>query len=109
MNQIKFSHDSYDKFRRLEILPDKVTLLQVFVINNSELSNAFVRYDTLFWDNENNENFFELPKGKLLVLLFQTDLIRSGGDLFTTIRRHTQEKEKYYKKLEGEDFKVVIV
>jgi hypothetical protein len=105
MNQIKFSHD-YFKLNYLIENKVNVRLLHVFVINSSEIQKDFLNYDTIFWDKEKQEKgYYPLPKGQVLVLLFY------GGweNLFTTIRRFTPEKLKYYNSKIGEEFKLVQV
>jgi len=112
MTSIKFSHDSYNKLRSQEAIPQEAKLLQVFVVDRKELSESFLRYDTLYWEETHGgdvqEQFYALPKGKLLVLLLES-VHQSGCSCWTTIRRWTPEKETYYKSMQGQKFKVEIV
>ncbi len=95
--KIKFSHN-YPK------LPANPTaeLIQVFVVDFEDLSKEFIEYDTQFVDKDSFGNY-PLPRGKLLVLLF-----RDFWNLFTTVRRWTPEKQKYYQSNTGNLFNVVI-
>jgi hypothetical protein len=99
MPTIKFSH----RYSKMAIQTECAKLLQVFVIEYSELSKQFIEYDTFYLDN--GIEFYPLPKSKLLVLLFQ------DGDndyVFTTIRRWTLKKEEYYKSLMGDILNVEV-
>ena len=95
MNTIKFSH-------RYVKMPDDVTytrILEVFIANKNDLYKGFVEYDTLI-DTTAYEHY-QLPPGKLIVLLLQS-ASKSSYSLWTTIRRWTQEKEKYYRGIRGQ-------
>ena len=100
MNPIKFSH-RYDK------LPgcgnQKVRLLEVFKVNLDDLSARFIDYDTM----RGGERSWNLPKGELLVLLFEPTCCPDCG-LFTTVRRWTEQKEKYYRGQRGEFLELII-
>jgi hypothetical protein len=108
MTSIKFSHDSYNKFRSQEGIPQEAKLLQVFVVDRKDLSESFVEYDTLFWNEKEQVEYFDLPRGKLIVLLLES-IHASGCTCWTTIRRWTPEKERYYKSMQGQRFKIEIV
>ena len=84
-NEIKFSHKTYFKLQNIDV-DDKIVLLEVFIKTREDLAKEFVSYDTSY-TQEDRGAFYELPKGKLLVLLF-CDI---NDRLFTTIRRHTPE------------------
>ena len=79
-------------------------LLEVFTVDKG-LSPAYVEDDTLIYsiDPQTREHY-ALTDGILLVLLFKT----KEGFMFTTIRRHTPEKEAYYREARGQVFTVVI-
>ncbi len=100
MNVIKFSHE-YEKMPGDKI---DTILLEVFITDN--ISERFKIYDTLikgknpFYSN----SYYPLPKGKVIVLLLYSD-----SQLWTTIRRWTLEKEKYYRRLRGEQVKIEIL
>jgi len=82
----------------------RTRLLQVFVCDRKDLGELFVNYDTAY-----SKGFYELPKGKLLVLLLQSQ--GNGmffGDVWTTIRRYIPYKEEYYRGLIGQDIKIEI-
>lgn len=95
IKSIKFSHN-YTKFPNN---PDPSTLLEVFVVDH-DLHGAFVRYDTSIIGGGN----YRLPSGKKLVLLLQS----VDGVLWTTIRRHTDDKEAYYRRLRGKPIGIVM-
>ena len=105
MRKIKLSHN-YVKIDNVNI-EQPVKLLQIFVTDKSKLSSYFIDYDTKYHSEEKCLprpvfEFYKLPKGTLLVLLFQDYM----GNLFTTVRRHTPEKEKYYYGCVGNEFKI---
>ena len=107
MNKIKFSHGYF----KLRVGGDRIKsarLLQIFKCHYDDLGERFVKYDTIYWDKGSeyhNPYYFKLPKTKLLILLFK-DIMEDI--LFTTIRRYTPEKHKYYKSKMGEIFEIVI-
>lgn len=105
MRKIKFSH-KYEK------MPEDLSiniLLGMFITTRKDLGKFFVDYDTSWFDSPKNgtssKGKYPLPKGKLLVLLFG-----SGAKpiLWTTIRRWTPMKEKYYKKAVDCEFEIVF-
>lgn len=75
-------------------------LLQVFTCNRDQLGQDFVLYDSSYPDG-----VYELPAGKLLVLLL------SSGDstLWTTVRSWRPSKEIYYRGLIGQEVEIEIV
>lgn len=94
MKQIKFSHD-YNKLEGAKF----ARLLQVVPVKLEDLSPEFLAYDT---DNGR----FQLPKqGDYLMLLFNHE---GTWSLFTTIRRNTPEKLRYYQATVGEEFEIII-
>ncbi|MBN2039602.1 MAG: hypothetical protein JW864_06150 [Spirochaetes bacterium] len=94
---IKFSHD-YDKIAGTK----EARLLEVLNINLQNLSEDFIKYDT--------GEIFVLPrKGDYMMLIFQkinSQPYSRRCDLFTTLRRRTDEKEKYYRKAIGRVFQL---
>lgn len=92
---IKFSH-LYDK---MPIDPSPSTLLEVFVVND-DLSDGFVNYDTRI----SGGGKYRLPNGQKLVLLLQN----RDGVLWTTIRRCTSCKLRYYRGIRGADVNIVV-
>lgn len=94
---IRFSHQ-YPK------LPEGIksaVLLAVQETTKEHLPEDFLAYDTMYHDADKRQ-YYPLPEGQVLVLVFW------GGALFTTIRRWTSEKARYYRSLVGEEFEVVI-
>lgn len=101
MKQIKFSHDYWKLPSKIRLSGKGVAiLLQVIKIHFNELSTWFKNYDTYYFDNH-----YELPNTDLILLLLRT---KDTPELFTTIRRYTQNKWKYYKELEGQSFEVIL-
>ena len=94
MKSIKFSR----VYRKFPPDDDPSTLLHVFTVDVTELSPAFIDYDTTdeFGDK------YPLPKsGLVLVLLLYQSCNRH---LWTTIRRQTPRKEAYYRSMIGKEF-----
>ena len=92
---IKFSH-VYPKLRGQKF----ARLLEVVLRERAELSENFIEYDTKY----GSDNSYPLPNGIYLILVFL------GNDLipFTTARRWTQEKERYYREAIGKNFNIQI-
>lgn len=97
MNKIKFSH----KYYKFPAAYEKSRVAQIIVMDEKEISQPFRDYDTEFITNHiSARSYYPLPKGKLILVLL---IANSGlGWLWTTIRRWTPEKEKYYKSIVGE-------
>jgi hypothetical protein len=91
MNIIKFSHE-YKKLNHEQC----GVLLSVHRIYLEEQSQAFLEYDT--------EGIYKLPKeGSFLLLSF----LGNGGTFFTTLRRTTPEKWRYYNSMILKEFEFV--
>jgi hypothetical protein len=103
MNEIKFSH-KYLKFPKDFNFGNAYKLIHVFVEDSYNLKKDFIEYDTFYAEGEEVKSY-KLPVGKVLVLLF--DAHEFG--CFTTIRRLTPEKEKYYKGAVGSFFLFKLV
>ena len=99
MNKIKFSH-RYIKLRDIEN-GEKAWLLEVLEKTTNKLSKTFINYDTC----KSSGGYYQLPAGRVLILLFQH--IRTGR-VFTTVRRWTQKKERYYTSCRGELFEALV-
>jgi len=103
MTQIKFSHiynkllDSHDD------VIGKATLLQVIPIKLEDLSADFIDYDTDY-------GTYQLPvKGEYMMLIFLKPSFGCPNlNLFTTLRRWTPEKYRYYLEKVGKIFEVVL-
>ena len=103
--QIKFSH-RYPKLHNQK----SAQLLQVALCDRSELSEKFIEYDTVYESepaigvcSESVVGHYPLPNGRYMVLLFQ------GNEHipFTTVRRFTEEKFRYYNSSIGKLFDIV--
>jgi len=101
MNKIKFSH----LYTKMPFDREKTQLLEVLIADKKELSKEFIRHDTHI--DESGE--YQLPEGKLIVLILlslQEDSM--AWEQWTTVRRWTPEKEKYYRSLRGQNVEIVI-
>jgi hypothetical protein len=99
---ITFSH-LYYKMPVLDVmLAYKTELLHVFVEDIGTIGKEFREYDTHIYPGF---DYYPLPKkGRFLILILYTH-----GFLWTTMRRWTQYKEKYYCDNIGKDFKIFII
>ena len=102
MRKIKFSH-RYLKTMGVN-MGEPVTLVQVWNTNTTELTDEFIEYDTVYFENGEKKNY-HLQVPMICMVLFFVD---SSGKLFTTIRRTTPNKEAYYNTSIGSDFELVI-
>jgi hypothetical protein len=100
---IRFSHADYGKFRRIQKRPPfTARLLQVFTLEDSEITDAFREYDTKYYTDHGIE-YYPLRGKTWIVLLFEAE----NGLLFTTVRSLNQEKLEYYRNAQGENFDIV--
>jgi hypothetical protein len=106
MKSIKFSH-RYTKMPGRVQHGSIVRLIEVLNSRFEDLHPAFINYDTTTVEGET----YPLPKkGNCLVLLFIGDGVTwDSAELFTTVRRSTLGKERYYKGLRGEQMIMNIV
>lgn len=95
--KIKFSHN-YKKIAGIT----EARLIEVINVNLQNLSKEFIEYDT--------ENIYKLPKtGNYMILIFHKECEANiSSNIFTTIRRRTDEKEKYYRENLGKIFAVEV-
>lgn len=103
MNVINFSYH-YNKFG-IDFSP-RVFLLHVFIENTKNFHPRFVEYDTGYYVGVQGLEYYYLPRGKVLVLLLK---VVDEQKVFTTIRRWTPQKEKYYRSKIGEFFELKLV
>ena len=107
MPRIKFSH-TYSKLMLPNGAPlQRAVLLDAVDISLGDMAREFLDYDT-------DDGTFVLPKrGEYLMLIFKKfslpDAVVGGVNLFTTLRRSTPEKRRYYRNKIGFVFDVVIV
>jgi hypothetical protein len=97
--KIKFSH-KYPKLHGQRT----ARLFAVEVRDLDDLHKDFVEYDTFYEYGPMGRRHYDLPKGSLLVLVFIGDKLIP----FTTVRRSTPEKDRYYREAIGKTFDVVI-
>ena len=96
---IKFSH-RYPKLHDQK----SARLVHIHLVSRSDMCADFIEYDTIF-RNGNDIDHYPLPSGKYMVLVFLGDKLIP----FTTARRHTEEKFRYYQDAIGRDFEIVSV
>lgn len=104
MNKIKFSHD----YEKKPLYTDNTTLLEVFTVaDKKDLSKQFLLYDTKY---KGEDGGYILPDGKLLILLLHSFNYDScAWELWTTCRRWTAKKERYYRSLRGQTVLIEII
>ena len=102
MNKIKFSSD-YEKLpRNWEGTHARLVSVSLFGVNHFKLSfPQFIEYDTKFRGKTGNYDL-SFDDGILLVFLHY-----NTGKPFTTIRRFTPSKSRYYKQRETHTFKLI--
>jgi hypothetical protein len=100
MNQILFSHN-YPKLWT----QTKAILVDIrYIVNPNAMNDKLKEYDTFWKEEDGTCGYYELPKGLLLQLFF----IGNDNIPFSTMRRHTPEKEMYYRRMIGTWFNVVV-
>jgi hypothetical protein len=110
---INFSH-YYKKFPfKNDSGKRKARLIQVFTCEAKELSTSMIVYDSTYLDKNGEPQLYDLPTGKVLVLLLQIfpeiDVEENYFfKIFTTIRRWTSSKAKYYYDSIGKVFDLKI-
>lgn len=107
MNTIRFSH-KYSKMPTAIHKNEKnVTILLAMDINDvSNLPAEFLDWDTEY-KTEKGLAHYELPKGKVLILVLFT-ITESSDILWTTIRSWNPNKEAFYKQLIGKIVKIEV-
>ena len=77
------------------------------VLGTSIFDSNNLPYDFKNWDTEYRAEkglaHYKLPDGKVIIIF-----LYSVRTLFSTIRRHTDWKEAYYKNLIGQEIEIVI-
>ena len=108
MNKIKFSHDYPIKFPFRDMNGVPCRLIQVLKVHYDDLSEEFKKYDTYYLDEDDTEGYYKLPKTNLLILFLVPHALIPPARLFTTIRRWTPKKEKFYRSKIGEEFRIEV-
>jgi hypothetical protein len=104
MKQIIFSHRDYEKFRRIQKEPPfTAKLLQVFLLQDADVTEWFKEYDTKFY-TDTRADYYPLQGRLWIVLLLETE----DGFLFTTLRSATTSKLQYYQDAQGESFQIRV-
>ena len=105
MRTIKFSHQ-YVKMPYNVKNGSVVKLIEVLNSKFEDLHKSFIEYDT----RTDTGDMCPLPKnGDCLVLLFLgVGMGFDRGEIFTTVRRSTPDKGRYYRELCGQELVVSI-
>lgn len=103
MKVIRFSHTDYEKFQKIKKRPPfTARLLQVFLLQDDDVSDSFREYDTKYYTENGYTEYYSLQSRLWLVLLLETD-----NGLFTTMRSANTSKLQYYQDAQGEEFEIV--
>lgn len=91
------------------ILAGCTNLLQLFICDYKDLSRQFKEYDVTYEKENGDPDEYELPKGKLIVMLLETFVDDMQiNSVWTTVRRYTPEKYAYYQSIVGEEVQIII-
>jgi hypothetical protein len=99
--KIKFSHE-YIKFPH-RIRGRTTYIIGISVSSIADLPECFLKYDT----ETKCGGYYDL-KGLDKVILVSLFTASLWGMVWTTIRRWTPEKEKYYRGLIGQEVEIVV-
>jgi hypothetical protein len=94
---INFSHNYHKLWNQR-----RARLIALKIINRKDIHPDLLEYDTRFlpdWPAQ----YYPLPEGILIQLFF----IGDKGIPFCTIRRHTVDKERYYRSMLRQEFEIV--
>lgn len=83
---ISFSHEYVKLYHQQHAI-----LIAMFKTTKSKLSDMLMSYDAIYIEN-NEKKYFDIPDGDLIYLLFLGDF----NIPFSTIRKYTPKKYKYY-------------
>ena len=100
--QIKFSH-CYPKLHGQK----QARLVDIELYDRADMTDKFIEYDTRYYTDylmPSLDGHYPLPSGRYMILLFQGD----ERIPFTTVRRFTDEKYRYYHSNIGKIFDIVI-
>ena len=104
MKVIRFSHSDYEKFQQIQKRPPfTARLLQVFLLQDDDVSESFREYDTRYYTENGYTEYHSLRSRLWIVLLFETDT-----GLFTTMRSANTSKLQYYQDAQGEEFEIAV-
>lgn len=100
MPEIEFAHN-YPK------LHGQKTAYLIHVESDvlARLSQKLIEYDTQYIDADGTKRYYQLSGYFMLVLYFMGDY----GIPFTTIRKATTEKQRFYQDNIGEKFQITIL
>ena len=96
-------------------IPKEAILREVFKVKLEELHKDFIERDTIYFGDKGKLEYYPLPKkGDYMVLLFeQYPLVSRNGEgglpMWTTIRRYTPSKYRYYMESRGKLFEIEVV
>lgn len=107
MPKIRFSHKYYKMPTQEAIEKGKHTLIGIQIHEDIyKLPEEFLHYDASFWNGKETEEY-PIPLGKGIVIFIFT-CYESENKVWTSIRRWTPWKEKYYRDLKGKEVEIVI-
>ncbi|MGD2251203.1 MAG: hypothetical protein PVF58_22625 [Candidatus Methanofastidiosia archaeon] len=103
MKQIRFSHEDYEKFQKINKNPPfTAQLIQVFLLQSNDITGSFKEYDTKYY-TETSVQYYPL-RGRLQIVLL---LLTKEGLLFTTMRSANTSKFQYYQDAQGDEFEII--
>lgn len=105
--KIKFSHRYYKMPIQEAIKSGKHTIIGIQIHEDIyKLPEEFLHYDASFWNGKETEEY-PIPLGKgIVIFIFSSH--DNDFELWTTIRRWTPEKQKYYEGLKGKEVEIII-
>jgi len=104
MNKIKFSHH-YAK-TPVDLTTFKSSVISVCVVDMEKLPIEFLFYDTCYYDEDGiKEKHYPLDfKTGIIITIFTNGY----EEVWTTIRRWTPQKERYYMGMIGQEVEIEI-
>lgn len=105
--KIRFSHKYLKMLDMNREMPKEAILLEVLRANKHDLNSGFIDYDTTYKDEKTGElEQYELPDHELIILVFRH--VQFVNIIWTTIRRYTPQKYKYYRDRRQHRFEIIL-
>ena len=102
MNKIKFSHEYFKMPLEARDRRDRSYIISECVTDINKLPKAFLDFDTLYFDNGITTAYPLDFKTGIIITIY------TNGKIWTTIRRWTPEKERYYMGMIGQEVGIEI-
>lgn len=102
MKTIKFSHPYKKLLDENNHIVKTAKLLVVSKIRIELFPSCFLDYDT-------ENGLYELPKKGQFIIMFFLKPGEKSSNIFSTIRRYTEQKYSYYWKAISEEFKIELL